>query len=208
MSHPADGASMAPDLYLDWLDLAAAPGYAGVTGRFGMTILPGRRCAGQTAKDPRDLERDAASMVALGVDAFVLLVEDHELIACGVPAFSPALASHGIPVIRCPIVDHRTPNDVSPAPRPLSEPPDSGHVVPAPGDVAAFAALLREVDLRLRAGQILGVSCHGGVGRTGTLAACLLKQAGLDAETAIAVVRRDRPGAIENGLQEAFVRAW
>ncbi len=71
-------------------------------------------------------------MASLGVDAFILLVEDHELIACGVPALSPVLAAHGIPVTRLPIIDHRTPRDRSAAKRPLSRPPHSAHVVPAP----------------------------------------------------------------------------
>ncbi len=198
----------APDLYLDWLDLAAAPGFAGTTGRFGMSILPGRRCSGRVAKAPRDIERDAVALATLDVDAFVLLVEDHELIACGVPTFSTVLADHGILVIRYPIIDHQTPGDRSSAPRPLSRRPHSGHVVPAPGDIAAFDDLVRAIEVRLGEGQTLAVSCHGGLGRTGTLAACLLKRAGLDAETAMAVVRRTRPGAIDHASQEAFIRAW
>jgi protein-tyrosine phosphatase len=196
--------AVAPDLYLDWLDLPAAPGFAGTTGRLGMTILPGRRCSGKTAKEPRDLELDAATLASIGIDAFILLVEDHELVECGVPAFGEVMRDHGIEVVRCPIVDHQTPVDPSSAARPLS---DDGRV-PAPGDVEAFAALLRDTSIRLRAGYRLGVSCHGGVGRTGTFAACLLKEAGLDAETAIDVVRRCRRGAIETAGQEAFVRAW
>ena len=198
----------APDLYLDWLDLAQAPGFAGTTGRFGMTILPGRRCSGKTAKEPRDIERDAVALAAFGVDAFILLVEDQELIACGVPTFTAVLGDHGIPVIRCPIIDHRTPRDRSSAPRSLSRPPHSSHLVPAPGDIAAFGDLVRTIEGRLGEGQTLAVSCHGGLGRTGTLGACLLKRAGLDAETAMTVVRRTRPGAIDHPSQEAFVRAW
>ena len=205
-------ASQAPELYLDWLDLAAAPGFAGVDGRFGMTILPGRRCNGVTAKHPRDLARDAATLAALGVDVFVLLVEDHELTACGVPAFITTLGDHGIPVIRFPIVDHGTPNDRSTADHAPSHRPDSvgpdPDPDPDPGNIAAFAAVVREIQSRLRAGQTLGVSCHGGLGRTGMLAACLLKDAGLNADVAIAAVRRSRPGAIETVGQEAFVRDW
>jgi hypothetical protein len=97
-----------------------------------MTILPGRRCSGATAKEPRDIELDAAALAALHVDTFVLLVEDHELIACGVPTFSTVLADHGIPVTRYPIIDHRTPHDRSSAPRPLSRPPHSGRSFPHP----------------------------------------------------------------------------
>jgi len=195
----------APPLYLDWLDIAAAPGFADAKGRFGMTILPGRRCSGKTGTHPRDIEQDAATLAGHGVDAFVLLVEDHELTACGVPAFSAVMADHAIPVIRCPIVDHQTPADRSGASR---SPRADDAAVPEPGDLAAFTELVADTAIRLRAGQTLAVSCHGGVGRTGTLAACLLKRAGLDADTAIAVVRRSRPGAVETASQEAFVRAW
>ena len=81
-------------------------------------------------------------------------------------------------------------------------------MVPAPGDVGAFDELVRAVAVRLGDGQTLAVSCHGGLGRTGTLAACLLKRAGLDADTAMSVVRRSRPGAIDHASQEAFIRAW
>ena len=180
----------APDIYLDWLDLAAAPAFTGVTGRLGMTLLPGRRCPGQTAKQPRDIEQDARTLAALGVRVFVLLVEDHEMIACGVTTFSTVLAS-------------QTPRERSRAPRPLS-----GRGTPEPGDVATFTEFVEEVGRRLQQGQTIGVSCRGGLGRTGTFAACLLKWAGLDADTAIAVVRRTRPGAVENARQVAFIRAW
>ena len=193
----------APDIYLDWLDLAAAPAFTGVTGRLGMTLLPGRRCPGQTAKQPRDIEQDARTLAALGVRVFVLLVEDHEMIACGVTTFSTVLADHGILVIRYPIIDSQTPRERSRAPRPLS-----GRGTPEPGDVATFTEFVEEVGRRLQQGQTIGVSCRGGLGRTGTFAACLLKWAGLDADTAIAVVRRTRPGAVENARQVAFIRAW
>jgi len=194
----------APPLYLDWLDLTAAPGFAEATGRFGMTILPGRRCSGKSGSLPRDLDRDAATLADVGVNAFVLLVEDHELVACGVPTFSNVMADHAIPVIRYPMVDHQTPSDRSERNQPSPLDP----AAPVPGDLPAFTRLVADAAVRLRAGETLAVSCHGGLGRTGTFAACLLKRAGLDAETAIAVVRRSRPGAIETSSQEAFVRAW
>lgn len=193
----------ASDLYLDWLDLAAAPAFAGVTGRLGMTLLPGRRCSGYAVKEPRDLERDAQTLAALGVSVFILLVEDHELISCGVPAFVAVMAAHGITVLRCPIVDGQTPRELSSAPR-----PPSGLGVPEPGDIDAFTKLVGEIEGRLWLGQTIGVSCRGGLGRTGVLAACLLKRAGLDADAAIAEVRLARRGAVENPRQEAFIHAW
>jgi protein-tyrosine phosphatase len=49
----------------------------------------------------------------------------------------------------------------------------------------------------------------GGVGRTGTVAACALVAAGADAEQAISRVRAVRhPTAVETAEQEAFVHAY
>ena len=51
------------------------------------------------------------------------------------------------------------------------------------------------------------VHCGAGIGRTGTLIACYLVDRGYDADSAIAAVRKARPGSIETGEQEAAVRA-
>ena len=77
-----------------------------------------------------------------------------------------------------------------------------------PSDHGAFKALLESVADRLRNGDGVLVTCMGGLGRTGTLVACLLLEAGLDAEAAIGATRAARLGTIENSAQEAFVRAW
>jgi protein-tyrosine phosphatase len=52
------------------------------------------------------------------------------------------------------------------------------------------------------------VHCAAGLGRTGTLAALLLVEGGLEPEAAIARVRQARPGTLETADQEAFVRRW
>ena len=55
-------------------------------------------------------------------------------------------------------------------------------------------------------GQIVVVTCMGGLGRSGTLAACLLVSAGTAPEAAIAAVRAARgPRALETIAQEDFV---
>ena len=52
----------------------------------------------------------------------------------------------------------------------------------------------------------------GGLGRSGTIAACVLAARGVEPGRAIELVRAARPGAIENAAQEAFVgqfrEAW
>ena len=49
------------------------------------------------------------------------------------------------------------------------------------------------------------VHCRGGLGRTGTIAARLLVELGMEPKQAIASVRAVRPGAMETSDQENFV---
>jgi ADP-ribosyl-[dinitrogen reductase] hydrolase len=55
-----------------------------------------------------------------------------------------------------------------------------------------------------RGGSIL-IHCRGGLGRSGSIAARLLVELGMDAQTAIDAVRHARPGAIETHEQELHV---
>jgi ADP-ribosyl-[dinitrogen reductase] hydrolase len=47
--------------------------------------------------------------------------------------------------------------------------------------------------------------CRGGLERTGTIAARLLVEFGLDSRAAIAAVRQARPGAIQTREQDCFM---
>jgi hypothetical protein len=65
--------------------------------------------------------------------------------------------------------------------------------------VAAFA--------RAREGELVEVGCLGGLGRTGTVLACMAVLAGVPAEDAVAWVRSAyKPGAVETPQQEAWVQ--
>jgi ADP-ribosyl-[dinitrogen reductase] hydrolase len=57
----------------------------------------------------------------------------------------------------------------------------------------------------LRNGSDVLVHCRGGLGRAGMIAARLLVELGVGPLTAIAKVRKVRPGAIETRDQEQFV---
>ena len=171
---------------VDWVDLSSVPGLAQVPGRLGMTFLPGKRRAGLAGNHWRDLAADAERLRTVhGVDHLLLLVEDHELEASGVPDIAAAMATAGIALHRHPITDWDVPSD-----------PD------------AFRATLDLVRGLLADGRPVVVACHGGLGRTGTVVACLLRDGGLDAESAIRLTRATRHGAIENATQERFVEAW
>ncbi len=171
---------------VDEVPLSRVPGFVDAPGRLGMTFLPGKHGVhGQAGAHDRDLAIDAATLRWLGVETLVVLVEDDELVRAGVPDIVERMAENGIETIRHPI-------------------PDGG----VPTDPSAFADLLATLATRIRDGRFVAVACMGGLGRTGTLVACLLRDGGLAADEAIALTRESRHGTIENDRQEDFVRSW
>jgi protein-tyrosine phosphatase len=77
-----------------------------------------------------------------------------------------------------------------------------------PAELATMDDILAAIDSGRGKGDV-AVACMGGVGRSGTVAACALVAAGAAADEAIALVRRVRhPEAVETPAQEAFVRAY
>jgi hypothetical protein len=170
---------------VDWADLATAPGLAGSPGRLGMTFLPGKD-EGPSGSHHRNLDRDVRWLKRVyAVDSFLLLVEDRELSSLKVSGIAEMMRAHGIELIRYPIQDTRVPTDRD-----------------------AFAHSLDEIRACLASGKAVVVACRGGLGRTGTVVGCLLRDGGLDGDAAIALTRASRHGTIENAEQERFVRSW
>lgn len=78
----------------------------------------------------------------------------------------------------------------------------------APTDGATFSGLVDDVATRLSAGERIYVHCIGGLGRTGTLFACLLKRFGADGD-AVALIRSIyKPSAVESPEQRAFIQSF
>jgi protein-tyrosine phosphatase len=178
--------SPADPIRVDWVDLTLVPGLAASPGRLGMTFLPGKNDVELGGRYRRDLEGDIGRLRDMyNVDAFVLLVEDHELQMLGVPNVAEVMAAHGIELIRHPIVD-----------------------ISVPDDQPAFRRTLDGIRARLAKGDTVAVACRGGIGRTGTLVGCLLRDGGLDGTAAINLTRASRPGTIEMPAQERFVKNW
>jgi ADP-ribosylglycohydrolase len=178
--------SSAHPIRVDWIDLSHVPSLATTAGRLGMTFLPGKERHGMTGLNWRDLDADLARLHdQLDADTLLLLVEDHELRDARVSDIASVCAAHGIDLVRFPIPD-----------------------LTAPTDREAFGAQLDECRRRIEEGRTVVVACRAGMGRTGTAVGCLLRDAGLDAATAIALTRESRPGTIETPAQEDFVRAW
>lgn len=95
------------------------------------------------------------------------------------------LPAYGVEVVRFPIVDPRTPTDP-----------------------VAFVQVIAALLGRVRQGEFVAIACRGGLDRSGLAAACLLREAGLDADTAITRVHTARRRSLTLTEQQAFVRAW
>jgi atypical dual specificity phosphatase len=77
----------------------------------------------------------------------------------------------------------------------------------APPTRAQLATALGVIHAVVSAGERVAVHCGGGLGRSGTVAACYLVELGLDWRAAVARVRAVRPGAIETPAQLASIIA-
>ena len=182
----ADHAGFDPALRIDWFEPAQL-GDA-LPGRLGLTILPGKhgvsfRYPGRVYR--RDVRQDFEFLKEAGVGLLMLLVDDAELRTWGDVETVAIGASAGVTVLRHPIPD--------------------GH---PPASIADMETILAEIRDGRRTGNV-AVACMGGVGRSGTVAACALVRAGITPDAAIATVRAVRhPTAVETAEQERFVRSY
>ena len=188
MSHGAapPHAGFDSEMRIDWIEPGALVPEA--PGRLGMTFLPGKR--GASYRYPghsyrRDTAQDLAAMRQMGVVRLILLVEDRELASWGDPAIVELGARAGVAVHRHPMADGAPPSSLE-----------------------AMDRILDEIADARSAGDVV-VACMGGVGRTGTVAACALVRAGSSARAAIEAVRALRhPTAVETAAQERFVSRY
>jgi protein-tyrosine phosphatase len=150
-------------------------------------MAPGRRDIDRTGERlARDLSRDIEEWRGVhDVGSVVCLLWKHEFKWLGIEGLFPALSGAGIEVVPFPIKDGWVPED----------PP-------------AVLELVRSIEQRLDRGVNVLVHCRSGLGRTGTISACMLVASGVAPDEAIASVRACRSGAIESEAQEQFVRAF
>lgn len=155
-------------------------------GRIGVTFCPGKvQPSSATGAWSRDLPLDIKAIANWGSSAVVTLVEDHELKALKVTGLGAEVERRSMDWLHTPIPD------VS---------------IPGPTFEAAWLEIGEGLRDRLRAGFDVLVHCKGGLGRAGMIAGRLMVEMGVDADKAIAEVRKARPGAIETSAQEAHVR--
>jgi len=150
-----------------------------------MTFCPGKTDLGAaTGAWERDLDIDLDAVVAWGASAVISLIEDHEFDLLKVSGLGSAVESKGMKWFHLPIKDVR--------------PPDSRFA-------AQWITSGPQIHEILNDGGNVVLHCRGGLGRTGTAAAQILVEMGMDPTAAINNVRQARPGAIETDEQEDYV---
>lgn len=164
---------------------AVVSGISGL-GRVGVTFCPGKYDPeGMTGAWNRDLSCDLDAIRDWGATAVVTLLEPRELTLLRVERLGEEVTSRNMSWFHLPIIDTKIPDER----------------FDQKWDVAG-----EELRSILRRGADVVVHCRGGLGRAGTISARLLIELGTEPEAAMARVRAVRPGAIENDLQEAYVR--
>jgi hypothetical protein len=167
---------------VDFVDPAAHR----LPGRLGLTFAPGKCGRGVYAAWDRDLTKDLVRLrTEYGTKVLVTLIEEFEMKAVGIPNLRDAAERAGMRSLWFPITDGWTP--------------------PTPG---APIPLVREVCDHLANGDTVVIHCMGGLGRAGTIAACVLVARGVAPSRAVELVREARPGAVENRAQVTFVRRF
>jgi protein-tyrosine phosphatase/nicotinamidase-related amidase len=145
----------------------------------GITICPGRR------DRHRDLDADLAVLVDRGVTRLLSLLPDDELEWAGVGDLPARARAVGLELRRLPIPDQ---------------------MAPGIDDARDLVAWCRD---GVEAGGRVVITCMGGLGRSGTIAACYLVEQGMTAPEAISAVRHARgPRAVETMVQESFVTEY
>jgi ADP-ribosylglycohydrolase len=153
-------------------------------------VLPGRLLAGEYpggATAEQTRER-LSRLLGAGIDCFLDLTQPQEILS-----YEAALPA-GVRYLRRPILDHGTPTD--------------------PAEMAEILEGLRRA---LRDGRVIYLHCRAGIGRTGTVAGCLLAEQGFTGEQALTELNRLWRQSARSGLwpsvpetpeQVEYVRRW
>lgn len=161
-------------------------------GWVAITLAPGKKTAGTYNYWDRDLDADLDRLKELGVTMLVPLLENDELDSLKIMNLVASALDRGLEVQRFPFHDGGVPKSID--------------------ETVTF---VREIVDFYREGERILIHCNGGLGRAGTMAACVRLALVLDdtPKEAIASIRQIRSKrAVETREQEEFIRhfhkAW
>lgn len=169
------------------LQIATPEGFSGL----GMSICPGKVDPhAMSGACERDLTTDVDCIKQWGACVVITLMEDEELSALHVRNLGRAIEKAGMIWWHFAVMDGSALK--------IRQRQADGQFWDLP------CAMLRLV---LSLGGKIFIHCRGGLGRTGTLAARILIEDGYEPESAISLIRKARPGAIETQEQEDYLQA-
>jgi len=152
--------------------------YINVKGKIGIGRAPGY---GSVRFD------DFRSIKEQGISKIYCLQEEDELVYLAdetVEQRREILKEYGIELIHSPIGDFR---------------------IPTPEQALMLSeSIMKDVN----GGKSILIHCMGGLGRSGTIAACALVHYGLKPDDAVKIVRTVRPGTLETDQQVEFVKEF
>ena len=165
-----------------------------LNGWLGMSFCAGKKDVGYFSGHvwERDLETDALAIANWGATTWLNLMEASDIKAVSLDPliFKNTVENLGIKYFHFPIVDAGVPTGAD-------ERRWQEEISPI---------VINQLALRKK----VFVHCRGGLGRTGIIAARILFDAGMsnDADDIMKIVRTARNGAIENRIQEEWVRKF
>lgn len=163
-------------------------------GEIGMSICPGKKGPSTTYGKhlwDRDLFIDMADVRDFGACAVITLLEDYEFDALGLNrmTFNRAVVNNNMEWRHIRTLDGGIPDERF--------------------DDIWYDVKTHTIDPILAAGGKVFVHCRGGLGRTGLVVAQYLLEEGHGSpEEIMELVRAARPGAIENSMQEEYLRGF
>jgi len=132
------------------------------------------------------LEDEAASWRRQRIDTVVSLLEDDEIAELGLGEEAAACVKAGMRFVHFPV-------------------PDRG----VPASELAVSELIATLIEEMRQGRGVGIHCRIGVGRSASLAVCVLVALGVSIESAWSMVEQSRGAAVpDTPAQKTWVTTW
>ena len=163
------------------IDFVASP----LGGQIGLTNCPGRNQVDSRGRVwLRNLSVDLDAVEGAGISTLITFLDQQELNRLGAGELPELVQTRPFQWFQLPIKDFG---------------------IPASETLLEWRGLLGPMLDHLRQNQRILLHCAAGLGRSGMMAATLLKAGGLTADDAMQLIRRSRPGTIETIEQENLV---
>ncbi len=166
------------------IDFVASP----LGGQIGLTHCPGRNQVDARGRIwSRDLSLDLDAIVSAGVSTLITFLDQQELNRLGAAKLPTLVRSRPFNWVQLPIPDFGVPTDVI---------------------LLEWCNLLGPMLNQLRNNEQILLHCAAGLGRSGMMAATLLKACGITSDDAIRLIRQNRSGTVETVEQEKFIHKF